>query len=841
MRFLDFCLQTARRATFALAFLIASLVFAQPADDKNYLHLTFGIVGSAKSETTTLSFDDRLQGKVEVTPTRNSDGEITWFPKGDSMPLTGRIDQRQWRTTILKGEGGVQAVQKEETTYTAGINLPATIGNAMITVRPAQKNYDFQFMIITDMAAAMHAVDYLYTSKTEGAGSVGGGTARRKEGKMPIDAGPSEFGLNVGYFMLPVAAPGMPLPAAKGALVGRTSVPIPRPSNWKGDWNIAIEAQWRIGTALPPVELEVDIADYATWRPEGSLTDAAKPGNRLVARATLKPKGPGADLLPEVKSIRFELSDTSSEPGVCLNWPLQAEDRDPDLRLAPAPGEREGELGERGQAYTVESPNRDERGHPSAVAHLESFDFGGRATLRVVAKLDDDTELEGVLKAEGPPQTRILLPKRADNDWIAESWRKEKNVAQAAADDDAEKVEGQPHNGDGFTLYEEYRGWREAGRRLEGDPGKKDFFILNERGADARGGIALFERISKLRVHAKLREGEEMGEEAARCMNANRRDAPQVVRQHGVVILGGNGFAGAVTAGVEGAPPQNAFRPKFVRWIILEPSEAGRGELAFSVAKGLDAGLNQRDAEFAWDRAIAHELLHSVGVDHHGEGLRTRIPLYFQGAGSPINPTGKPRLVYEGPAPTWEWYVPNSTKFGAELFSEDRGPTVTVLWEDTKKPIFEDLLPAYEATLAKVGPGFSDEAYAEVATKLAYTGKSAAYWNQLSLHELAAGWMGLPKPLTIGEDGGTDSGNELCVMRYYFANGYRKKGDKDSYFMIRPGQNKIGRDICRSPAGTGGNAPGHDPQSRFGNAAAGRGDCFSQICPNDNVPPRRTN
>jgi hypothetical protein len=85
---------------------------------------------------------------------------------------------------------------------------------------------------------------------------------------------------------------------------------------------------------------------------------------------------------------------------------------------------------------------------------------------------------------------------------------------------------------------------------------------------------------------------------------------------------------------------------------------------------------------------------------------------------------------------------------------------------------------------------------------------------------------------------GADSGDEPCVMRYYFATAYDVPGKKDAYYVMHPGVKPAENSLCTSPKGTGGNAPSHQPQSRFGDAAGGRGNCFAQVCPNDAIPPR---
>ena len=80
-----------------------------------------------------------------------------------------------------------------------------------------------------------------------------------------------------------------------------------------------------------------------------------------------------------MKRFRFELVETSREPGVCLNWPLGAKDADPDLRLAHAG--TGGELSAEDQKLALKQPPKDDKQQPYAEVKIESYDFGGRAEL----------------------------------------------------------------------------------------------------------------------------------------------------------------------------------------------------------------------------------------------------------------------------------------------------------------------------------------------------------------------------------------------------------------------------------------------------------------------------
>jgi hypothetical protein len=86
------------------------------------------------------------------------------------------------------------------------------------------------------------------------------------------------------------------------------------------------------------------------------------------------------------------------------------------------------------------------------LAQIDSYDFGGRASLSVICTLADGREVVGQMKGEGENEELIRLPKMLGPDWIAEVWRKDKKIEKLEADSDEEKVEGQEHNGDGYTL-----------------------------------------------------------------------------------------------------------------------------------------------------------------------------------------------------------------------------------------------------------------------------------------------------------------------------------------------------------------------------------------------------
>jgi len=565
---------------------------------------------------------------------------------------------------------------------------------------------------------------------------------------------------------------------------------------------------------LPGLELLViDSQAYDSWRPEAGLNERTV-GNEISIDAKLQSPDGGAAKV-KARKIIFELINTSREPGVAMNFPLAAAaPGDFDLQFSPQsnpPGR-----------FTISGPGNQrietmpgKYSETSVVA--SSFDWGGWCTLKVTAELEDGRTVTGHFRSRGGT-TEILLPKRARDSKIADSWKQDAGVMLADDVDDEPGPADNDNRGDGFSLYEEYRGFYVNGVHIAGDPKKMDFFVRNDIGADAEPGIFLFAGLTGAEVHSKLLDTE--FERQKRVMNANHNQGAHLVDQHGVFLETRTGLDGGKTilsrAGVSG-------RPAIVLSVNLQPRDS-------LTLMATSENVPMSDQAFAYDRAVAHELLHSVGAEHHGEG-DGNAKFYFHFGDDPRNATGKPYFSFEiEPAGTLVFGMTPLPGVGEAMtiIDEASGRDLASLMEGDQMLYRESIRPTFYPDMLKAATKrLADYPH----DKIPWTTEQLA---EIELNKMAASFG---NSWYVGAEHGECSGDEFCVMRYSFARLYEKSGTKDTFYFITDNRSeRVGLGLCRLPAGSGINDKDRQPQPRYGDAAPTRGACAAAIIFNDALP-----
>ncbi|MDP2997733.1 MAG: hypothetical protein Q8N47_09605 [Bryobacterales bacterium] len=386
-------------------------------------------------------------------------------------------------------------------------------------------------------------------------------------------------------------------------------------------------------------------------------------------------------------------------------------------------------------------------------------------------------------------QTSVRLPKRAKDSFIADGWKSSKGLSSDVQDKDDKEKEPQglaSCDGDGLTVYEEYRGFIENGKHIEGNLDKKDFFILNLIGADAEPGIWWFTDFTQLEVHKDLKEDEMSKDD--RLINGNCDKCPHRVAQHGVYMEEVAGMSGGAT---EILDDKLRARPGLTLRIEIAP------RMAVDAINRVN--LSSLDRPFLYDKIVAHELGHSVGLEHHGEGdVIQKFSL--------IRPEDQP-----GPV------------LGRPYLTDRGGNPVTLLDEYTEIDVIDRLYSAYVSARAYI-QGRRD------------SGNPLAPESEA---EMEQGTLVLK--YSVGRPSQEHSGAVECIMRYNYATAYpkeRTQSPQEVFYLIPPGTEPLGSQLCDTASGTGTNAP-RWPQPRFFGAATGRGNCSKWVCVNDDIPPGR--
>lgn len=370
----------------------------------------------------------------------------------------------------------------------------------------------------------------------------------------------------------------------------------------KGGLPGTLSIQYVLSPNAPiPVELWIDPpANYQRWLPTAK-DDEKTAADIVPIKIVLQKPGGGA---PQFKPMRYEfyLLNTSREKGICLNWPPPPASgtsgaNDPPLYDLQFESARNPDMliDYEGQRLVETAPTMLER-----EVNVSCFDYGAYGEFAVRAVLANGQTVEGIVRGT-TDQKGLKLPACKDGSKIATAFLDDHGVGNLADDNDEENDPvGDGFKGDGFTLYEEYRGFMHGKDWTPLNPKKKDVFVLNllRSNNDVTLGIKLFESATGLQVHSKLFEDQVLsGRTNLNLINYNHTAAPHLVDQHVIRIVPGL----RVDQGATYANALNIGTPGKAKAIIMPPD------------------LGQARGAMFFATTVAHEMLHCVNVFHHGE------------------------------------------------------------------------------------------------------------------------------------------------------------------------------------------------------------------------------
>ena len=380
------------------------------------------------------------------------------------------------------------------------------------------------------------------------------------------------------------------------------------------------------------------------WEPLGpankadATTGKKAKGNDLTYRVEVRNKKDGKPV-PVPFDVKFTLT-SSCYPGVCTNYPVKSNDKSNDLKFDKDnyenhPFAKLTGSGQNGEPMVLEST--DANGLQTQ-AIISSYDFGANGTLKATVYIrNEETGGNGITVRvdDKEKEDHIDFPYDKNHNKIADKWEEEKGIyaRNLQPDWDKEESDGNTNNGDGLTLFEEYRGFFCKGEhKRTDDPTKKNLFLYTKSESQAvLAARSTFEEAAHILI-SRLNDDEldMSGSENSpgyRQVNTNQTE-----------WFGGAQHALYITkeAVQPNAPAGQSVLAEAVP-IIQMPRFATRDEKD-KILSGLTSPKDFKRIE-VFDEApgdivakantIVHEMGHCVGMQHHGNKPDEKI--YIKG------------------------------------------------------------------------------------------------------------------------------------------------------------------------------------------------------------------
>ena len=289
---------------------------------------------------------------------------------------------------------------------------------------------------------------------------------------------------------------------------------------------------------------------------------------------------------------------------------------------------------------------------------IQARDFGGFAKLKARVRIED-TWYDAVCEGWGNPYIKIPYDMNDNN--IADKWEEDNSVTGLAPDwDEDDEPSGQAANGDGITLYEEYRGFYElmadlSKQHIRTNPKKKELFVIDPENLLS---IISWKEASGIEVHklnADMVYGSLAGSDEEpnyRWVNFCRGNAQgikyavNIRKVEGLTDPNGEYPNTSIFGYCSMGPPINVnktyiFPDRANNWLINKkneiqelltsfPSETeihystrtwSRSFLQWIVDAVNDDTKRFMLQDFIINRTVLHELGHACSVPHHGGGV----------------------------------------------------------------------------------------------------------------------------------------------------------------------------------------------------------------------------
>lgn len=416
------------------------------------------------------------------------------------------------------------------------------------------------------------------------------------------------------------------------------------------DVNVAMELEFgELGSS----ELEIVPADdddpkksletYNNWLPRPYTTD-----QKVADAFKIKTEDESVAVTFKVQfkeagrkgPIEVELWDLSENKGVCVNYPPR--DAKPEKGLRFIEVETEKDLVVTDEKVTTKNDVSSVR---VKVVARESGAYG-----RLLARSPGSGTGDAIFEETKKPFARI--PRDDDDNKIADAWSKEKHSEMW----DEDPQNGQRRPGDGYTFYEEYRGFivtqgttdDTQWKHVRTDPKKKDIFIYDKDELIRRYYEPHNKEAANLELHYVTPDlfwfDRSVGSNPAylakpdpdnRRVNVNSDPEHMYARQYAAVVLVDNSVANGKGQPIEGATGSNlpGDQTNRGRGVFEQPLKfIGSMRINLREAEGRIAKYESSDRMKGHTLSpeqhkaavknfvhglVVHEFGHQIGIHHH--------------------------------------------------------------------------------------------------------------------------------------------------------------------------------------------------------------------------------
>lgn len=242
---------------------------------------------------------------------------------------------------------------------------------------------------------------------------------------------------------------------------------------------------------------------YEKWMPEGELPDTKNgaqtikhDGNSISFGVSLINQKTKEKYIADDAVVIYELieNEITNNTGSCINYPLTNAKEKLDLEFDEETYKDNALVESYSKTKIVTKP----KGGLLLAAVIKSNDFAAygklKATIIYKGRNYEAHTDKNVYQ--------ISIPLDENNNKIADCWEKDAGIFSQnyAMNWDDEHVDNNNYNGDGLTIYEEYRGILSNGKHVRLNPKKKDLIIANDVGDKLKPGFNLLETAAKIIV-----------------------------------------------------------------------------------------------------------------------------------------------------------------------------------------------------------------------------------------------------------------------------------------------------------------------------------------------------